>query len=62
MVEIFIVFFLPLKLFFQWLMFFLVFFQWLKVWTMKESQVKAVCELRWTITSNFQSVETSLAV
>ena len=41
-------------------MFFLVFFQWSKVWTMEESQVEAVCELRWAITSaNFQNVETS---
>ena len=51
------------KLFFQWLMFFLVFFQQLKVWTKKESQVEAVCELRWAMTSaNFQGVETSPAV
>ena len=58
-----VLFFQPLKLFFQWLMFFLVFFQQLKVWTMEESQVEAVCELRWTMTSaNFQGVETSSAV
>ena len=43
--------------------FFWFFFQQLKVWTMEESQVEVVCELRWTITSaNFQGVETSLAV
>ena len=44
-------------------MFFLVFFQQLKVWTMEESQVEAICELRWAMTSaNFQGVETSPAV
>ena len=44
-------------------MFFLVFFQQSKVWTMEESQVEAVCELRWAMTSaNFQGVETSPAV
>ena len=62
-VKILIDFFQLLKLFFQQLMFFLVFFQQLKVWTMEESQVEAVCELRWVITSaNFQGVETSPAV
>ena len=62
-VKIFVIFFLLLKLFFQQLMFFLVFFQQLKVWTMEESQVEAVCKLRWAMTSaNFQGVETSPAV
>ena len=62
-VKIFVVFFQLLKLFFQQLIFFLVFFQQLKVWIMEESQVEAVCELRWAITlANFQGVKTSPAV